>query len=638
MTSQRYDQIEELYHAARALAPAQRAVLLTEACASDEELRREVELLLANHDEAGSFLNHPALEAAAEVIAAEQESALIGRRLSHYRITARIGAGGMGEVYLAEDEKLGRKIALKLLPSEFTANPERIHRFEREAKAASATDHPNIITIHEIGEADGIHFIAEEFVAGETLRQRIRRAPMPTLEVLGIAQQIAAALAAAHQAGIVHRDIKPENVMLRPDGFVKVLDFGLAAVAQPRPLSHDSQMPTVPAETTPGTILGTVSYMSPEQVRGQKADARSDLWSFGVVLYEMLTGHTPFPGASTPETFVAILDRAPLPLDGQPPELEQLIAKLLAKDRDERYPAAAPLAAELKKLHHRLELDAERHTSARDEDTLFLHSPISSPAAAHTGDAAAVTAQQTPVRATHSPRSLPAATVSAKAARSSRVLIVTGVCLLIVLGAAVWWAAQRNPPVVAPSNAIAQLPERSFTYSLTVQKIRDGQPYQAKFQSAGRDFYENGWRFRLNFSSPQAGYLYIINEGPTSSGAVSYTLLFPLPSINNATAQIAPHTLLQTNDYLFDQHSGVEKFWVVWAAQPSAELEQIKAVVLNAQAKGTITNPQQRDTVRALLSQRDGAQIETVEDKVRKQTKVTGRGEPLLYLIELEHH
>lgn len=218
-------------------------------------------------------------------------------------------------------------------------------------------------------------------------------------------------------------------------------------------------------------------------------------------------------------------------------------------------------------------------------------------------------------------------------------LVALGVLLLVALIAVgLWWALHRQAPAAVPAAATETLPERSFSYSLAVQKVRDGKLYQSEFPSSGRDFYENGWRFRLNFSSPQSGYLYIINEGPTGGGAIRYTLLFPLPSLNNASAKVEAGERMHTSRYEFDKNPGAEKFWVIWCAQPISELEAIKTIALKPENKGAITNPQQRDTVRALLAQRDGAKIETLEDKVKKQTTVTGQGGALLYLMELEHH
>jgi eukaryotic-like serine/threonine-protein kinase len=398
MTPERYQHIGRLYHDALSLEPAQRGAFLQKACAEDEALRQSVEKLLVADEQAQAedFIAEPARTLAAELLVQDQRKRLAGQALNHYRVLLLLGAGGMGEVWLAEDTRLGRKVALKLLPDKFAADPERLRRFEKEAKAASATNHPNIVVTHEIGAADGTHYIAQEYVEGETLRHRIGQRPIPLLEALDIAHQIANALAAAHAAGIVHRDIKPENIMLRHDGFVKVLDFGLAKLTEDRHgeeatrrhgeadstfLPASPRPPLAASSTAPGIVMGTVAYMSPEQTRGQKVDARSDLWSLGVVLYEMLTGQRPFHGESTPDIFVAILERQPAPLTESlanlPAQLEQVLDGLLAKNRENRYPSSAQLAVELKRIHHRLELDAERVSSAVSEAaTLFIQPPV----------------------------------------------------------------------------------------------------------------------------------------------------------------------------------------------------------------------------------------------------------------------
>jgi Tol biopolymer transport system component len=268
----------------------------------------------------------------------------------------------MGEVYLAEDTRLRRKVALKLLPAEFTRDAGRVRRFEQEARAASALNHPNIITIFEIGAENGAHFIATEFIDGQTLRQRLKE-KLTINAALDIAVQVAAALAAAHEAGITHRDIKPENVMLRRDGIVKVLDFGLAKLTEQRPDAVNSEAPTIAkVNTDPGTVMGTASYMSPEQARGLEVDARSDIFSFGVVLYETLTGRAPFAGVNAVDVMGAILNREPAPLNAlapeAPAELQRIVTKALRKDRDERYQFSKELLLDLKSLKQELEIEA----------------------------------------------------------------------------------------------------------------------------------------------------------------------------------------------------------------------------------------------------------------------------------------
>src|SRR5215475_6282814 len=275
--------------------------------------------------------------------------------IAHYRLLSPLGAGGMGEVYLAEDTKLGRKVALKLLPAEFTRDAGRVRRFEQEARAASALNHPNILTIFEIGEANEAHYIATEFIDGQTLRERLNGDWLAPHAALDIAAQIAAALTAAHEAGIVHRDIKPENVMQRRDGIVKVLDFGLAKLIEHRPATVDSQAPTIAKEhTDPGTVLGTVGYMSPEQVRGQEADHRADIFSFGVILYEMLSGRRAFGGESAIEVMNAILKEDPPELAAMnhrvPQGLERLIRRCLEKQPERRFHSAHDLGYALEAL------------------------------------------------------------------------------------------------------------------------------------------------------------------------------------------------------------------------------------------------------------------------------------------------
>jgi len=284
--------------------------------------------------------------------------------LAHYSIVRKIGAGGMGEVYLAQDKKLDRKVALKILPAEVASNQERMRRFVQEAKAASALNHPNIITIHEVGEADSRHFIATEFIDGETLRQRMKHGHLKVTDLLEIATQAAGALSAAHAAGIIHRDIKPENIMVRHDGYIKVLDFGLAKLTEPVGSIADTEAPTKAlVDTDAGIVLGTANYMSPEQAKGQQVDVRTDLWSLGAVIYEMAAGHPPFEAATSTEVIGLILNKEPLPLaryDREtPPELERIVTKTLTKDLEERYQTAKDLLVDLKRLKRQLDLESE---------------------------------------------------------------------------------------------------------------------------------------------------------------------------------------------------------------------------------------------------------------------------------------
>src|SRR3989454_3333890 len=295
----------------------------------------------------------------------------IGTKLGRYEIRAKIGTGGMGEVYLAQDAKLDRKVALKILPTDVATHHDRMHRFEQEAKAASALNHPNIITIFEIEQVDSVNFIATEFIDGQTLRERMRSGPMKLGEVLEVAIQIASALSAAHDAGIVHRDIKPENLMLRRDGIVKVLDFGLAKLTdRPVATSVDTEALTrAQIKTEPGVVMGTAIYMSPEQARGLEVDARTDIFSLGVLIYEMVAGRLPFEGSNQNEIVASIIgDKAVPPLarytQEVPVELERIVAKAARKNRDERYQTIKDLLLDLRALKQELEFSAKLERSA----------------------------------------------------------------------------------------------------------------------------------------------------------------------------------------------------------------------------------------------------------------------------------
>jgi WD40 repeat protein/serine/threonine protein kinase len=387
MNHDRWEQIEDLLQRALDLEPDERAAFLERACPGDEALRAEVELLLSREADAGSFMESPAV-----VCVAEQTRLLPAppSQISHYRIEARIGEGGMGEVYKARDESLGRVVALKMLPAEFTSDMERVRRFEQEAFAASQLNHPNIITIFEITHVDSAHFIVEEFVEGQTLRELLTDPQTKTPRKLGIektlelAIQIASALKTAHTAWIIHRDIKPENIMVREDGLVKLLDFGIAKLVEGRGEGEtrgegevDSRVAQSPSHlvavsfrlpvsasgnqlTTAGTIMGTASYMSPEQARGEQLDGRTDLFSLGVIIYEMVTGKRLFSGVTRAEALHVVehVDQALLPdvsLNQIPKEMQRIIRKALRHRREERYASAVEMLNDLKRLKRRLE-------------------------------------------------------------------------------------------------------------------------------------------------------------------------------------------------------------------------------------------------------------------------------------------
>lgn len=396
MQPDRVEKVKSLLASALSKPPAEREAFLAGACAGDAELRRDIDSYLGHGDKTHKF-NYQDQTIPNAHISNENPSAAvtvqipadprIGKEFGKYIIRSRVAEGGMGIVYLALDTQLGREVALKILPEYFSMDRERLSRFHREARATSLLNHPNIVTVFEIGQVDGCEFIVTEFVEGKTLRDLMRQGPIPFVEMLKITSQIAGALAAAHKAGIIHRDIKPENVMLRPDGYVKVLDFGLAKLtdATRRTTSGNVEFgPTGTNHTVPGMIMGTVSYMSPEQAEGLETDPRTDIWSLGVILYEMVAGKLPFKGPTASHTIVAILERDPEKLEHVSPELRQIIATAMQKDRALRFQTAEAMSAALDEVKHRLGYISDKNISgpAPTARSIAAVRPVAAPAPA----------------------------------------------------------------------------------------------------------------------------------------------------------------------------------------------------------------------------------------------------------------
>jgi eukaryotic-like serine/threonine-protein kinase len=357
------DRLDQILQSVLEHAPAERASYLDEVCGSDEQLRRDVLTLLDSYQQAGGFMSSPVVQRSAESLNDDPELKQ-GDFVGPFRIVKVLGRGGMGDVYLAEHMGQSREVALKILPQDFLRVPQRVQRFRLEARAVIGLNHPNIVTVYDVGASDSGLFISTEFVEGETLRGRLSRQPLTVIESVEIAEQVASALDFAHGKGVIHRDIKPENIMLRPDGYVKVLDFGLAKLMEqgvPIPGDDLGRASTLTLlDTSPGVVMGTVQYMSPEQARGLVVDERTDIWSLGVMLYEMIAGRMAFEAGSQADVVAAILEREPPPLEGYvpdvPPELDRIITRALRKDRNERYQVIKDLLLELKSLRQQLEL------------------------------------------------------------------------------------------------------------------------------------------------------------------------------------------------------------------------------------------------------------------------------------------
>jgi eukaryotic-like serine/threonine-protein kinase len=543
MTPERWRQIDRVFQDALERQSAERRAFLDAVCAGDNDLRDEVEALISCNDQQELLIDAPALEVAACFLAPDQPELITGQQVGHYEVLGLLGTGGMGEVYLARDLKLRRKIALKLLPADFTVDKERVRRFQQEARAASALNHPNIITIHEIGQLDGRHFIATEFIEGETLRQHMKLTKLSLREALDIAIQVAGALQAAHSAGIVHRDIKPENIMLRPDGYTKVLDFGLAKLSDQHPQSSDAEASTLSKlNTEPGLVMGTVNYMSPEQTRGLNLDARSDIFSLGVVTYEMVAGHAPFEGDTPSDLIASILKVEPPPLaqysEDVPSELQRIITRALKKDREGRYQTASDLLIDLKSLKEEVELHSKLRHSARSTSSgeLPFTTDGSQTMIATAGQSGFTTGRAGTLRTTSSAEYLVSQITRHKA---SAALLLAALALAI---AAIFYVLYRpafpapfqnvrltrlttsgkaSDAAISPDGKyVAYLASDAEGYSIWIRHVATSSNVQIVAPS-------DGARGSLTFS-PDSNYLYYIAQAKGDSAPSLYKIPIPL--------------------------------------------------------------------------------------------------------------
>src|SRR5271170_1722921 len=345
MTPERWQQIHDVLEKALELAPEERSAFLNQACSSDPSLRQEVDTLLASSDDVrSSFLAQ---------FSGPRVTLTAGTKLGEYEVKSLLGSGGMGEVYCARDARLGRDVAIKVLPSFLCTDSDRLRRFEQEARAAAALNHPNILAVFQMGTYEGAPYLVSELLEGETLREPIKRGRLSVRKAIDYGVQIAHGLAAAHEKGIFHRDLKPENLFVTKDGRVKILDFGLAKLTQPQSDSEHN-VPALAEDTEAGVVMGTVGYMSPEQVRAQKADHRTDMFSFGAILYEMLAGKRAFQKATPAETMTAILNEDPLGISqvatNVAPALQRVVHRCLEKSPEQRFQSASDLAFALEAL------------------------------------------------------------------------------------------------------------------------------------------------------------------------------------------------------------------------------------------------------------------------------------------------
>lgn len=612
MTPERWQQISRIFKSAILLDNEARAAYVDSQCGRDESLRVEVERLIESHGKANAdeFMNGVAAEVAAPLLTDDEPRPEIlnkGQRFGSYIILDSLGSGGMGEVYLARDTRLDRTVALKVLPPDISQDNRRMQRFRHEAKVASSLNQPNILTVFEFGEVDGLIFLATEYIDGDTLRDQLRSKRLKLSEIVDISIQVLAALDAAHEARIVHRDIKPENVMLRRrDGVVKVLDFGLAKVTEHRSSTteQDSDPEAITEfRTAPGVIMGTINYMSPEQAKASQIDERTDIWSTGVIMYEMLTGKMPFRGSTTSHTIVQILEKDPVPLTKlvkAPAELERIVMKAIAKKPGARYQTAKDMLDDLRSFQKRVEMDAELKQTA----------PL-------------ITRTQDDV-----------------GRQKKRVLVYALIGMLLVTAAIfavnIWRSSRSkiSPSVTTPAVAPVQ---RTLTYWITVQKFKDNNPYQDPFTLAGEINFEAGYRIRVNVRSPQQGYLYILNEGP-APGAPEYNVVFPTSTANKGASLVpAGETILIPKEswLRFDTQQGVEKLWLVFSEDVVAELESVKQFA-SVETGGLITDPALNKSIKNFLDAHSTTKPEV--EKGEMLTTVKAPADLLVYAVKLEHH
>lgn len=638
MKPERWHEISRIFKSALSVGPDARMAFIRDQCGADESLRKQVEDLVESHQRASAehFIAANAEHDAAGLMVLEEESPpksvlKDGQVFGSYLILGSLGAGGMGEVYLAKDLRLDRTVALKILPPEVAADQRRMQRFRQEAKVASSLNQPNILTVYEFGEVDARHFLATEYVDGETLRDFTRLRQLKLSEILDLSLQILAAIEAAHEASIVHRDIKPENVMIRRrDRIVKVLDFGLAKVTEktsssvaPSTLEADTQF-----KTAAGAVMGTVSYMSPEQAQGLHVDERTDIWSAGVMIYEMVAGTLPFKGLTSSHTIVQILEKDPLPLTQLesvtvPAEMQRIVSKSMAKSADERYQSTKDMLIDLRNLKKEVDREAEMLRSTAPDRSMA-------------GTAETKVAHATAVDSF-------SAEHTARSSRSAKILLVFGAATLVLIVASIfgmnaWKSRGAKPLAAAPAPTSTAV--RQLTYSVTVQKYRNGRPFEAPFQLANEMLFERGYQIRLNVTSPQTGYLYILNEGPHEKDQPpEFVVLFPSSTSNNGSALVTPGRSFQipeTSWFSLDTEKGTEGVWFIFSATAVPELEPVR-MLANRGNQGLINDPGLRDAVQAFLQTHSARKPTAEHDKERKETTLAVPGDLMLHRIHLEH-
>jgi serine/threonine protein kinase len=568
---------------------------------------------------------------------------LIGTTLDErYLIERKLGHGGVGAVYLARDRKLHEKhVVVKVLLEKSLQDEWVVLKFQQEKEALARVDHPGVVGIIDTGElSDGKPYLVMQYIEGIALRDAIKAKPegMDLERAASIIKQIGAALSAVHEKKIYHRDLKPENIMLqalgRGDEQVKIVDFGIAKI---------KESVVAPSTITGAATAGTIVYMSPEQLRGEKLTAASDIYALAVIAYEMVTGRRPF----NPETIAHLAEmqrqgvRAkPTDLRPRLPEAAQfIILRGLAFDSKVRHQSAAEFGEELARaLMNEAETLKYRKAEAEPPPTeLSIDTSQARPDTNPQSSKTIVTPFEPARPHTFDPSALPAAPQDPP----QRWPLVAGLLVLLAaLGIGGYFVIVKRQSLFG-GGAKTTLPvtpaaERSLAYSLTVQKMRDGKPYKEPFESSGQEIFENGYKFRLNVSSPQAGYLYVFNEGAAEKDGTDFTIIYPTPVTNKGSAKLDANQSVQTNWNTFAGETGTEKFWVIWSATAVAQLESAKDDAFKSK-EGAVTDAAVLKTVKEFLTKHSDPKPETTKDTTKQQTNVRGNGDVLVKLVELEH-
>jgi serine/threonine-protein kinase len=627
-----WDRIQELYFSTVPLPRAERSAFLATASNQDQVLVREVNSLLDADDTADGFLDSPVFELGLRVISSTNRDrsngdgllpseSLVGMTIDgRYLVEKELGHGGMGKVYLARDATLHhRRVVIKVLLQASLKDPYVVKKFRQEVEALSRIDHPNIVAVLGAGElADRKPYLVLQYVDGVTLRSQIPPEGMELERAALILKQLGAALDDVHEQRILHRDLKPENILLQifkgGTELVKVVDFGIAKV-------KDSVVAPTTANNAP---VGTFLYMSPEQLRGgERITAASDIYSMAIIAYEMITGRRPFNPTSAPQLLEMHREGVRVnPIDLRPTlatEARAVLLRALSFDPAARYQSAAEFGDRLA-----LALTASAET---------IRVPSAHPLEKETIEA--------PSALSPSPvASMPGAAVSRPVWKSLKFVLVSVVIILV--GIAVLPSLRKPQPGTDQSqNAVAEssptsAQQRSFNYWLNVQKMRNGKPYQAQFLSSGKEVFETGYKFRLNVSSPDPGYLYLFNEGPPSPTGSSFTILYPTPLTNAGLASLGANQVIQTNWNKFAGETGTENFWIVWSSAPVPELEAAKADAFK-RPHGVLVGDSLVATKNFLIAKQSENKTYYTTHKDTHQTTVRGAGDLLVRMVEFEH-